>query len=103
MVCNYYWRNWINIKKDRNGRDNVKLVNSPKFKDALKNKVGAKTDTEELEKEREICRTKLRQTIGAKNKLAEQMDALDVSDRFYDRKYDDMQERMNKLYEEIVQ
>lgn len=29
------------------------------------------------------------------------MDALDVSDRFYDRKYDDMQERMNKLYEEI--
>ena len=35
------------------------------------------------------------------NKLADQMDALDVSDRFYDRKYDDMQERMNKLYEEI--
>lgn len=63
--------------------------------------MGAKTDTEELEKERDICRTKLRQAIGAKNKLADQMDALDVSDRFYDRKYDDMQERMNKLYEEI--
>lgn len=78
-----------------------KLVNNPKFQDALKNKVGAKTDTEELEKERDICRTKLRQAIGAKNKLADQMDALDVSDRFYDRKYDDMQERMNKLYEEI--
>ena len=29
------------------------------------------------------------------------MDALNVSDRFYDRKYEDMQERMNKLYEEI--
>ena len=58
--------------------------------------MGAKTDTEELEKERDICRTKLRQAIGAKNKLADQMDALDVSDRFYDRKYDDMQERMNK-------
>lgn len=78
-----------------------KLVNNPKFQDALKNKVGAKTDTEELEKERDICRTKLCQAIGAKNKLADQMDALDVSDRFYDRKYDDMQERMNKLYEEI--
>ena len=63
--------------------------------------MGAKTDTEELEKERDICRTKLRRAIGAKNKLADQMDALDVSDRFYDRKYDDMQERMNKLYEEI--
>lgn len=54
-----------------------------------------------LEKEREICRTRLRQTIGAKNKLAEQMDALDVSDKFYDRKYEDMQDRMDKLYEEI--
>lgn len=78
-----------------------KLVNNPKFQDALKTKVGAKTDTDELEKEREICCTKLRQTIGAKNKLAEQMDSLEVSDRFYDRKYDDMQERLNKLYEEI--
>lgn len=78
-----------------------KLVNNPKFQDALKAKVGAKTDTDELEKERELCRNKLRQTIGAKNKLAEQMDALDVSDRFYDRKYEDMQARMNKLYEKI--
>ncbi len=78
-----------------------KLVNNHKFQEALKAKVGAKTDTDELEKERKICRTRLHQTIGAKNKLAEQMDALDVSDRFYDRKYEDMQERMNKLYEEI--
>ena len=29
------------------------------------------------------------------------MDSLNVSDRFYDRKYEDMQDRMNKLYEEI--
>lgn len=61
-----------------------------KFQDALKAKVGAKTDTDELEKEREICRSRLRQTIGAKNELAEQMDALDVRDKFYDRKYEDM-------------
>ena len=78
-----------------------KLVNNPKFQEALKAKVGAKTDTDELEKEREICRTRLRQTIGAKNKLAEQMDALDVSDKFYGRKYEDMQDRMDELYEEI--
>lgn len=29
------------------------------------------------------------------------MDALDVSEKFYDRKYEDMQDRMDKLYEEI--
>lgn len=42
-----------------------KLVNNPKFQEVLKAKVGAKTDTDELEKEREICRSRLRQTIGA--------------------------------------
>lgn len=54
-----------------------KLVNNPKFQDALKNKVGTKTDTEELEKERDICRTKLRQAIGAKNKLYEEIGAIE--------------------------
>ena len=68
---------------------------------ALKAKIGAKTDTEELEKERELCRARLRQTIGAKNKLADQMDALDINYKYYDRKYADMQNRMNKLYEEM--
>ena len=79
-----------------------KLVNNPKFQAALEAKVVAKTDTAELEKERELCRSRLRQTMGAKNKLAEQMDVLDISDRFYDRKYEDMQDRLNRLYEEIV-
>ena len=78
-----------------------KLVKSPKFQAALKEKVGAKTDTEELVKERDLCKVRLKQTIGSKNKLADQLDRLDVNDRFYDRKYEDMQERMNKLYEEI--
>lgn len=63
--------------------------------------MGAKTDTEELDKERDLCKVRLKQTIGSKNKLADQLDRLDVNDRFYDRKYEDMQERMNKLYEEI--
>ena len=44
---------------------------------------------------------RLKQVIGAKNKLANQMDNLSVSDNHYDNKYEDMQERLDKLYDEI--
>ena len=44
---------------------------------------------------------RLSQTTGAKNKLADQMDHLSVSDKNYDKKYNDMQERLDKLYDEI--
>lgn len=40
-----------------------------------------------------------RQVTGAKNKLANQMDNLSVSDEYYDKKYEDMQVRLDKLYE----
>lgn len=65
----YYHHQWGQDKVNAAVEEVIyKLVNNPKFQDALKNKVGAKTDTEELEKERDICRTKLRQAIGAKNR-----------------------------------
>ena len=38
---------------------------------------------------------------GAKNKLTEQLDRLDVNDRHYDRKYQDMQDRLDRLYDKI--
>ena len=61
----------------------------------------ARIDTGELEQEVENLRRQLRQVIGAKNKLAKQMDSLDVPDRHYDRKYQDMQERLERLYDQL--
>ena len=78
-----------------------KLVNNPRFAEAIKAKIGAKVDTGELEAEREALEKKLRQLQGAKTKLGKQIDALDVTDRHYDRKYDDMQSRLDTLYDEI--
>lgn len=78
-----------------------KLVNNPRFAEAIKAKIGAKVDTGELEAEREALEKKLRQLQGAKTKLGKQIDALDVTDRYYDRKYDDMQSRLDSLYDEI--
>lgn len=39
--------------------------------------------------------------MGAKNKLVQQIDSLDATDRYYDRKYQDMQDRLNHFYDQI--
>ena len=78
-----------------------KMVNNPKFQTALKQKIGSKIDTSELDKEKDVLNKQLQQAIGAKNKIAEQMDRLDITDKHYDRKYEDMQNRLDKQYDEI--
>ena len=54
-----------------------------------------------LETEHENLKKQLRQVLGAKNRLGQQMDNLDSSDKMYDRKYQDMQDGLNGLYDEI--
>ena len=78
-----------------------KLVTNPKFEQAIRQKIGSRIDTEELETELEQLRKKFRQLNGAKAKLGQQMDSLDVTDKHYDRKYQDMEERLYKLYDDI--
>ena len=78
-----------------------KLVQNPKFEEAIRARINARIDTDELEREAEAYRKQLRQVIGAKNKLAQQMDRLDVADPHYDRKYQDMQDRLNRFYDRI--
>ena len=78
-----------------------KLVTNPKFTEEIKKHIGASIDTEELEREHTGLQEKKKQLIGAKNKLASQMDSLLVSDKHYDKKYEDMQLRLDNLYDEI--
>ena len=78
-----------------------KLVRNPKFEAAIREKIGSRIDTEELENELESLRKRQRQLVGAKKKLGQQMDGLDITDRFYDKKYQDMDERLCKFYEDI--
>lgn len=77
------------------------LVNNPKFKNALEQKINSKIDISEIEKEIETLNKTRNQLIGAKSRLGQQMDSLDINDRFYNQKYNDMEERLNHLYEEI--
>ena len=78
-----------------------KLVNNPKFKTEIQKHIGQSIDTQELDKEHTGLQERLKQVNGAKNKLANQMDNLSVSDKHYDKKYEDMQVRLDKLYDEI--
>jgi site-specific DNA recombinase len=79
-----------------------KLVRNPRFETAIRLKIGSRIDTEELNAELEALQKKHRQLLGAKRKLGQQMDALDILDKFYDQKYEDMCDRLEKLYEDIA-
>lgn len=79
-----------------------KFVTNPKFEEEIRKQIGGSIDTSELEREYDGLKDRLNQTTGAKNKLADQMDHLSVSDKNYEKKYNDMQERLDKLYDEIT-
>ena len=66
-----------------------KLVKNPKFEEAILNKIGSRIDTEEIEKEIEGLEKQHRQLTGAKARLGQQMDNLDIMDKFYEKKYQD--------------
>ena len=45
----------------------------------------------------------LQQAQGSRKKLVQMLERLDPGDKHYDRKYQDMQERMDNLYDRIAE
>lgn len=78
-----------------------KLVENPKLESLIKQKIDSKIDTGELETELSQLHEQLKQVNGAKKRLGQQMDKLDITDKYYDRKYQDMEDRLYQLYEDI--
>lgn len=78
------------------------LVNTPTFEQGLREKIGSHLDTTDLDQEIEQLRKQLRQYIGTKDRISEQMDALTFDDPHYDRKLQDLQTRQNKIYDQIA-
>lgn len=77
------------------------IVNLDAFREFVMEKLNTKVDVGSLEAERERIRQLLRQVLGAKNKLTDMLDKLDVMDKHYDRKYQDMHDRLDNLYDKI--
>ncbi len=72
------------------------------FSEAIMEKLGKEIDIESLNAEKNQLFQQLTQANGAKDKLLETLDALEVTDRHYDKKYADMQKRLEKLYDKIM-
>ena len=97
-----YRKQWSEEKINNAVKEIIrKLVKNPKFEEAILNKIGSRIDTEEIEKEIEGLEKQHRQLTGAKARLGQQMDSLDIMDKFYEKKYQDMETRLYRLYDEI--
>lgn len=79
-----------------------KLVRNEKFAEIIKDKIGGKIDTSEIDTEIENYAHQLRQANGSKRNLEKQIDSLSIDDRFYNRKLNDLQDRLNNMYDEIA-
>ena len=77
------------------------MVADPEFRDYMVSKLDEKVDVSALETEKNQIMEQLRQVMGAKKKLTEMVERLDIGDKHYDRKYQDMQDRQNVLYDRI--
>ncbi len=84
--CNYKYslnQNELNRQVEQVILD---MINNENFSDFVKHKLEQKIDVSALEEEREQLRGQLRQLTGAKKRLMDMMDKLDVGDKHYDRK-----------------
>jgi site-specific DNA recombinase len=77
------------------------MINDENVRDLILSKLADKTDVSSLEKEKDNLKEKLGQVEGSKRKLTEQMDKLDINDHHYDRKYQDMQDRLDNMYDRM--
>ena len=99
--CDYH-RQWSEEKVDNAVSEIIrKLVNNPRFSEVMKTKINTSVDTSEAEKELANAKKVLKQLIGTKDKIILQIDTLDILDKNYDRKYDDLQKRLDTIYDKI--
>ena len=79
------------------------IVKNSQFDVAIKEKLEASVDLTAYEKEELSVKVQIKQLTVAKERLGNQIDRLDYSDKHYEQKYNDMQNRMNSLYDEIAE
>ena len=79
------------------------IVRNSKFDTAIKEKLESSVDLETYETEETAVKVHIRQLTAAKDRLGKQIDRLDYSDKHYEEKYNDMQNRMDSLYDEIAE
>ena len=77
------------------------MVHNSVFADAIKEKIGTAVDTKELEEQVAALQSKVKQAVGTKKRLENQMDALNFDDAHYEKKIADLQRRYDGQYDII--
>ena len=97
------WKRQVACKKIDKGVEDIlfSIIHNEQFSEAVKDSIGSKIDISSLETERESCRKRLRQALGTQKKLEQQLDALDVTSLTYDQKYESLNRRLDKVFEDI--
>ena len=100
--CDYH-RQWSTSLIDKAVAEVIsKLVEQPEFEKYMKEKINESIDLQGLDVSLQNVQKQLKQAIGVKDKIAKQLDNLDILDRSYDRKYDDLQNRLEQAYQKIA-
>jgi site-specific DNA recombinase len=81
----------------------VDALQSPAFIKAAQDNLNQTIDADEIKARIAEMEKARAQLAGAKDKLARQMDLLDIADKHYDAKYADMQARLDKFYDQIAE
>lgn len=79
------------------------IVQNSQFDTAIKQKLESSVDLEIYQTEENSLKENIRQLTAAKERLGNQIDRLDDTDRHYEEKYHDMQNRIDSLYDEIAE
>ena len=79
------------------------MVAGDEFRKFVQEKLEEKVDVSALETEREQLQKQLKQVQGSKLKLIQMLDRLDTGDKHYTRKYQDMQDRLDNLYDKVAE
>ncbi len=79
----------------------VKLVSNPRFAKMMQGKINTKVDTTEIQQEVANYEKQLRQSLSSKGKILEEIDLLDIEDKHYARRKQDLDTRLYKMYDKI--
>ena len=77
------------------------LVRNKQFAEDIQSKLGNKTDVTEIDKELDNYHKLIKELEKSKSNLERYIDAIYDDDKYAERKRQDMNNRLNKIYEEI--
>lgn len=79
----------------------TQIVSNSNFAKKIEEKINIQIDTKEIDEVINKHLAKIRQLIGTKASLINQIDSLNFEDKHYDRKYTDLNLRLDAIYDQL--